>query len=197
MSINFLLRIEEPEGAAERSSIRPIGAELHEQRRDFSVSIIVAAARDGAIGRQGGMIWHLPADLKHFKNITSGHTVIMGRRTFESLPKGALPRRRNIVVSRNPLFRAEGAEVFASLDDALRAARADGEVFIIGGAQIYKESMPIATRLYLTRIDAEAPDADAFFPDIDPARWQRISQSEPMAADGVTFRFEDYVKSAR
>ncbi len=133
------------------------------------ISIIVAIARHGAIGKGGDLLCHMSADLRRFKATTTGHTVVMGRKTYDSLPKGALPNRRNIVVTRNASFSAERVETAHSLDEALRLA--DGDAFIIGGAEIYRLALPIADRLYLTEIDAEFADADTFFPEIDKNEW--------------------------
>ena len=149
---------------------RPAAEERNVFRR-IPVAIIVAAARNGAIGRNGDMIWHLREDLRHFKKITMGGTVIMGRKTWESLPKGALPGRRNMVVSRQKGYPTPDAELFSSLEEAVEAAAHDPAVFILGGEQIYRQALPVATEVYLTRIDADATDADAFFPDLDPEEW--------------------------
>lgn len=140
-----------------------------------NLSIIAAIDRNNAIGRNGQLLCHLPADLKHFKELTSGHTIIMGRVTFDSLPKGALPNRRNIVVTRNPNFKAEGVETALSVEDALWMSRDDSEVFVIGGGQIYRETLPLSTHLYLTRIDASFSDADTFFPEINLNVWTETS----------------------
>lgn len=140
-----------------------------------NISIIAAVAKDGAIGKQGDLLCHMSADLKRFKALTTGHTVVMGRRTFDSLPKGALPNRRNIVVTRNPQFSAPGVEVALSVDEALRLAGSDDEVFVIGGEQIYRATIALASRLYLTEIDAHFDDADAFFPDVDVSAWRQTS----------------------
>lgn len=140
------------------------------------ISIIVAIGKNNEIGKDNGMLAHLPADLKYFKETTRGHTVIMGRKTFESLPKGALPNRRNIVITRNPHIRFEGAETVSSLDMALIRCRDESEVFIIGGGQIYAQALPIADKLYLTHIQASFPDAEVFFPTIDYSQWQITEQ---------------------
>lgn len=147
--------------------------------------IIVGVTRDGAIGRDGGLIVHSRADMRYFKEITMGHPVIMGRKTFESLPKGALPGRRNIIITGNRDYQAEGAEVVHSLDEAL-ALTDDGDMvpFVIGGARVYAEAMPRANRLYVTEFDAEASDADAYFPEIDHSRWNRVSATE---GEGLVF----------
>lgn len=150
------------------------------------ITIIAAVAADGGIGRRGDLLWHIPADLKHFKKLTMGAPVVMGRNTWESLPKRPLPGRRNIVISRNPSYLAEGAEVYASLADALDSAAltasshpgGEKEVFIIGGASIYAAALPMADALELTEIDATADDADTFFPEIDFSDWILV-RSEP------------------
>lgn len=161
------------------------------------ISIIVALAANRAIGLRGGMIYRLRADLRRFKALTTGHTVVMGRRTFESLPKGALPDRRNIVLSRSG--RAEdfpGAELFTSLTDAL-AACADGEeVFVIGGASVYAEALPLARRLYLTHVDDVPAEADVFFPDYSAADWQCVAEERHEADEHneAPYTFADYVR---
>ena len=142
------------------------------------MKIIVAIDRRGAIGRKGDLLYHISADLRRFKALTSGQTVIMGRRTFESLPKGALPNRRNIVVTRQTGYTAPGIETAHSLDAALAmAAEGTGDTFVIGGAEVYRQALPRARELYLTVIDAETPDADTFFPHIELDRY-RITDLE-------------------
>lgn len=126
------------------------------------MKLIVAIDRKGAIGRGGDLLYRIGADLKRFKAITSGHTVVMGRKTYESLPNGALPNRRNLVITRQQDYKAEGIETFGNLEAALAAAT--GDVFVIGGAQIYREALPLADTLLLTIVDAETADADTFFP---------------------------------
>ena len=129
------------------------------------IHIIVAIDCKGAIGRHGDMLFHLRADLRRFKSLTMGHTLIMGRKTFDSLPSGALPGRRNIVISRNDAFFAPGAERAASLEEAIAMA-GDSEIFVIGGAQIYTLALPLADVLDITVIDAEGSSPATFFPKI-------------------------------
>ena len=156
----------------------------------MNVSIIAAVARHNAIGRNGDLLFHLSPDLKRFKQLTSGHTVIMGRKTFESLPKGALPNRRNIVVSRSADRTFEGAERAVSVADAIRmASEADeSEAFIIGGGQIYAQALPMADRLELTYVEAEA---DTFFPEVDPSQWEETASDGPHLdpKSGLTYVF--------
>lgn len=156
------------------------------------VNIIVAVAPDLAIGRKGDLLFHVSADLRRFKELTMGHPVIMGRKTFDSLPKGALPGRRNIVVSRNREYTAPGAEVFGSLDEAISACDNAEKVFIIGGSQIYNQAVDKADRLLLTRFDRSAADADCFFPEIDDEKWQTTECSDWQTDEksGVKFCFE-------
>lgn len=147
----------------------------------MALSAIVVIADDGAIGKDNGLLCHLPADLKHFKSITMGHTIIMGRRTFESLPKGALPGRENIVVSRNADYRAEGAKVCTSIEQAVAQASMPGECFILGGAQLYASTIAQVDKLYLTAIHAHFDDADAYFPAINPDEWTEIDREDHQA----------------
>jgi dihydrofolate reductase len=136
--------------------------------------IIAAVAKNDVIGRGGVLPWRLRSDLRHFRRLTTGHAVLMGRKTWESLGR-PLPDRRNIVVSRDPSFTAPGAEVYPSLD-AARAALADEPVvFVIGGAQLYRQTLPFADRLVLTEVDAEPP-GDAFFPEWDRAHFVEVGR---------------------
>jgi len=146
------------------------------------VSLIAAVAENRVIGRDGALPWHLPEDLRHFKRLTRGHVVVMGRRTWETLD-GPLPRRRCIVVTRDASYRAEGAEVVHGLDEALERAAAAGEteVFVLGGGEIYTLALPRADRMYLTIVHAE-PAGDARFPVFDAAEWT-LASDEPHDAD--------------
>ncbi len=154
-------------------------------------NIIVAIDNRGAIGRGGDLLYRIPEDLKRFKSLTVGNTVVMGRKTFESLPKGALPQRRNIVITRRDDFSAPGAERAATIEEALAmAAEGPGETFIIGGAEIYRQTLTMADRLYLTLVDATTDDADTFFPAIDPEEWQNeeITDAQTTPA-GISYRY--------
>jgi len=158
------------------------------------ISIIAAIGKNNEIGKGNELLCRLPSDMKRFKALTSGHTVVMGRKTFESLPNGALPNRRNIVVSRNPDLVIEGVEVSSSLDHALLKCIDETEVFIIGGAQIYEQSLPVADKLYITRIHAAFPEADAFFPVIDRNGWKETGRETFPACDKdpYSFSFVEY-----
>ncbi|MCE9544877.1 MAG: dihydrofolate reductase [Planctomycetia bacterium] len=161
------------------------------------LSIIVAMAENGVIGRGGTLPWHISEDLKRFKRLTMGHAILMGRRTWDSLGR-PLPGRRSIVVSRNPEFRAVGAEVAGSLDEALRLAAGgssptDDEVFVIGGASLYREALPLANRLHVTRVHAVI-EGDTFFPEFNVAEW-RLVEDGPVqtdAASSLRYNFQCY-----
>ncbi len=144
----------------------------------MTVSIIVAMGENKAIGKDNQLLWHLPADLRHFKNKTSGHTIIMGRKTFDSVGK-PLANRRNIVVTRQDI-KIEGCEVVKSIDDALALCRDEEEVFIGGGAEIYKLAMPKTDRIYLTIVHQDF-DADTFFPELDFDQWTETSHEDHQA----------------
>ncbi len=159
------------------------------------ISIIVALAHDNAIGRNGDQPYYISGDLQRFRRLTTGHTIIMGRKTFEALPKGALPNRRNIVISRNCEYSASNVEVYSSLQEAINAAADAEKIFIIGGGQIYSQALNIANKLHLTEIDADCKDADTYFPKIDPEQWQILDDSENSSEwhndpkSGVRYRF--------
>lgn len=146
------------------------------------ISIIVAISKENAIGQKGDLLCHMPSDLKHFKEVTSGHTVIMGERTYYSLPKHPLPNRRNIVLTDVAGKKIEGAEVVYSINEAIAAVQNEAEAFIIGGGMVYRQFEPLVDRLYITHIDQSFPEADTFFPEIKADNWQLIS-SEPHPAD--------------
>ena len=157
------------------------------------ISIIAAVARNGAIGKDNKLIYRLPDDMKRFKALTTGHTVIMGRKTFESLPKGALPNRRNIVLSRiRHAF--DGCDCYSSLDEALSHCGKDEDIYVIGGAEVYAQAIGMADRLCLTEIADTPEGADAFFPMF--VGWREASREEHAADDrhAYPFAFVDYVR---
>ena len=143
------------------------------------LALVAAVAENGVIGRDNALPWRLPADLAHFKRLTLDKPIVMGRRTWESLP-GLLPRRRHIVLSHDPDFCADGCTVAASLDAAIAIAGGVPELMIVGGAALYTEALPRASRLYLTRVHARIA-GDTLFPDWDPAQWQEVSRIEQAA----------------
>lgn len=160
------------------------------------ISIIAAVDRQMGIGYQNRLLFWLPNDLKRFKALTTGNTIIMGRKTFESLPKGALPNRRNVVLSSRNDVSFSGAEVFASLEDALNSCRPDEHVFIIGGASVYNQALPLADELCLTEVDVEATQVDVYFPEVDPAKWQEKSRESHTIDEKhpCPYAFVDYVR---
>lgn len=151
----------------------------------MTVSIIVAIAENGVIGRENGLPWRLSTDMKRFKALSMDKPVIMGRKTWESMPKRPLPGRRNMVVTRNAAYVAEGAEVFGSLEEALDAA-GKGDVCIIGGGEIYAQGMVHADELHVTHVETEA-DGDTYFPEIDPAIWKKIGEERVPAGEKDEF----------
>ena len=157
------------------------------------LSIIACISQTNrAIGYQNRLLYHIKSDLTRFRELTTGHTIIMGRKTYESLPNGALPHRRNIVVSRS-MKEMEGCEVYPNLDAALKAAESPQEIFIIGGESIYRQSLPAAHKLYLTVVDDAPQQADAFFPEINPEEWELI-EKEMRNENGLSFSFLTYLK---
>ncbi len=155
----------------------------------MTISLIVAAATNNAIGKDGKLPWHLPNDMKHFKNITWGMPIVMGRKTFESLGK-ALPGRKNIVISRQPGWRADAVITVKNMEDALFVVKeADAkEVMVIGGGEIYKSLFDKAHRIYLTRVEAE-PEADTFFPSLKPEEWHLMSQQNYEADEKNAYNY--------
>lgn len=157
----------------------------------MKISLIVAVAENRAIGDKGNLLWHLSSDLKRFKAITTGHTIIMGRKTYDSLPNGALPNRRNIVVSRQ-LKRLKDAEVYSDIDEALKATSDEDIVYIIGGGEIYKKTFPRADELHITLVHKSYPEADTRFPEWKLTDWnilkqEQIGQDEKNELDSVYY----------
>jgi dihydrofolate reductase len=158
------------------------------------ISLVVAAARNGVIGHRGEIPWQLPDDQRFFRKLTTGNIIVMGRKTFESIGK-PLPSRTNLVLSRSDLSHIEGIHTFRRLRDAEDWARdrLASELFVIGGEAVYREAMPDADRIHLTRVEAE-PEGDAYFPEIDQTRWQCIHR-DPRKADArhaIDFSFETW-----
>jgi dihydrofolate reductase len=160
----------------------------------MELALIAAVARDGAIGRGGVMPWHLPEDLAHFRRVTMGCPVVMGRKTWDSLPARfkPLPGRRNVVVTRNTGWHADGAEAADSLEAALALLGDAATVFVIGGAQLYAQALPRADRLELTEIDLAVPDADTCFPRWDRAEFDEVRREAGRSADGHGYAFVSY-----
>ena len=154
---------------------------------------IVAVSKSWGIGQDGKLLFHLPSDLRRFKTLTVGHTVIMGRKTLLSLPKSKpLPDRRNLVLSRQPDFSVEGAEAVHSVEELLQIAGDDA--FVIGGQQVYEQLLPYCTRAYVTKVLSD-PKADAFFPNLDDApAWRVVSTDRMLAENGVAFQYVEYAR---
>lgn len=157
------------------------------------VSLVAAVARGGVIGRDGGIPWRLPEDVERFKSLTTGHPVVMGRRTWDSLPNRfrPLPRRRNVVVTRNVGWRADGAERAGSVEEALALLADEEQVFVIGGAEVYRAALPHADELALTEIDLDA-EGDTFFPEWDRSAYEETEREDHVSADGTRFAFVTY-----
>jgi dihydrofolate reductase len=159
----------------------------------MKLSLIVAVSRNGVIGLDNQLPWHLPEDLKYFKSVTMGKPIVMGRKTYDSIGR-PLPGRTNIVITRDPSWHADGVMVAQSLESALdmgsKASAEAGveEVMVIGGEQIYRMTLPAADRLYLTQVDADV-EGDAFFPELDTAQWHHINEQLPMLTDTHPYRF--------
>ena len=164
-----------------------------------TISLIAAMAENRAIGHHNKLPWHLPADLKRFKQLTTGHAVIMGRKTFESIGCKPLPNRRNIVITRNPQFKADSAQMAHDLDEALSLAEDDREVFILGGAEIYRLALPRADRIYLTVVHGTF-EGDAFFPEFDAQKQWKLREETRHDADernACAMSFQMYERAAR
>jgi dihydrofolate reductase len=143
------------------------------------ISIIAAVSEDWGIGMDNELLWHISEDLKRFKKLTYGQSVIMGKKTWESLPKKPLPGRKNIVLTDDPNESIEFSITAYSIEDALNKCGKDEEIFIMGGGSVYRQFMPLADRLYITHVHKKAP-ADTFFPEIDPSIWEPIEKEEYM-----------------
>ncbi len=181
--------------AGDQQRLSPFSLYNSETLRQRAVWCVVAMGRDGSIGRHGGIPWRIREDLKHFKELTMGHPVIMGRKTWESLPRRPLPGRRNIVVTRNAEYEAMGAETASSVEEAISMCPPSEVPVIIGGEQIYRQALPYCTLLHVTAVDLEVPDADAFFPEICDADWLRSQEQEPQSTDqGLKYSYMTYVR---
>jgi dihydrofolate reductase len=158
------------------------------------ITLIAAAAENNALGKDNDLLWHLPEDFKRFKQITSGHYIIMGRKTFESFPK-PLPNRTHIIITRQEEYLVDGCLVVHSLEEALEISPQNEEVFIIGGAQIYKQALPFADKIDLTRVHIEL-DADAFFPEFNTSEWNLVFSEKHFKDEKhqYDFTFETYLK---
>ena len=159
-----------------------------------NINIIVATAQNGAIGLDNELLYRLPNDLKRFKALTTGHTIIMGRKTFDSLPKGALPNRRNIVLSRQEGVHYENAECYHSIEEALMQCDYTEDIYIIGGGELYNQTISLAKRIHLTLVDDTPANADAFFPPLNLEEWIETAREEHPADEkhAQAYTFIDY-----
>lgn len=155
------------------------------------MNLIVAVDQNWAIGKDGDQLVYLKEDLKRFRTLTSGHTVILGRKTLATFPGGRpLKNRRNLILSRNPQFQAEGAEVFSSVEELVK--QADGDAFVIGGASVYEQLLPYCDAAYVTKIHAGFP-ADTYFPNLDQSgEWEVSEESESLEQDGISYHYVTY-----
>lgn len=157
-----------------------------------SLSLIVAVARNRVIGANNALPWHLPEDLKRFRALTTGHHIIMGRKTYESLNR-LLPGRTTVIVTRNPDYRVDGALIADSLQSAIAHSVGDSEVFLIGGAELYKDGIKHANKLYITEINADF-EGDAFLPEFDLSDWQEVARETHVSEKGLPFAYITYIK---
>ncbi len=162
------------------------------------LSLVAALARNGVIGRDGAIPWRIPEDVRRFKELTTGHAVVMGRRTWDSLPERfrPLPGRRNVVVTRRVDWTADGAERAGSLEDALELLEGTPQVFAIGGAELYAAALPLADELLLTEIDADV-EGDTFFPPFERGDFDEVAREPHVSADGTAFAFVTYARGHR
>lgn len=157
-----------------------------------TLALIVATANNGVIGVNNTLPWHLPEDLKRFRALTTGHHIIMGRKTYESLGR-LLPNRTSVIVTKNPEYQVTGALIASSLDAAIEMCQGDDSPFIIGGATLYLSALALVDALHITKIDLNV-DGDAYFPEIDLQVWQLISQESHVSADGLSYQYLTYTK---
>lgn len=158
------------------------------------ITLIAAMAENNALGKDNKMLWHLPDDFKRFKQLTSGHYIIMGRKTFESLP-GMLPNRTHVIITRQDDYKAEGCIIVNSFEEAIAACPQNEKVFVIGGGEIYKQAIDKADKIELTRVHGISPDADAFFPEIDLDKWKVVESVHHPKDEKhkFEFTFETYI----
>lgn len=163
------------------------------------LSLIAAVADNNALGKDGDLLWHLPNDLKHFKALTLGHSVVMGAHTYFSLPRRPLPKRRNIVLTSRTLPEFDGAELARSVPDALRMTASEDEVFVIGGGAIYEQMLSLADKLYITHVHHSFDEADTFFPTIEPQDWILEQQEEHPADERhpYPYTFATYIRNKK
>ena len=160
------------------------------------VSLVYAVSRNGVIGKDGGLPWHIPSDLKHFKAVTLGKPVIMGRKTWESLPRKPVPGRRNLVISRNANYDADEADVVPSLEAALAATAGEAEVCVIGGAEIFRAALPLADKIYLTRVLADVA-GDTIMPELSAKQWHEVERQSHAKGEKDSSAFDTIMLERR
>ena len=153
------------------------------------ISLIVAMDKNRVIGVDNKLPWHLPADLKRFKALTNGHHIVMGRKTYESIGK-PLPNRTNVIVTRQQDYKVEGCKIVHSLDAAMMVTQGDDEAFIIGGADLFKQAIKFADKVYLTVVDTKVARGDTYFPELDPGRWKLVDKEQHQADEKNPFAYE-------
>ena len=163
---------------------------------NFQLNIIVAVDKNNGIGRKGDQLAYISGDLKRFKALTTGHTIIMGRKTFEALPKGALPNRRNVVITRNKNFHPANCDVYNSIEEALNSCSKGEELFVIGGGEIYKAFLSLSNKLYLTVIDHSFEGVDIFFPETDEKEWETIEEGRSFVDEnsGLSYSYRTLIR---
>lgn len=163
----------------------------------MNIDIIAAIGEDNSLGRGGDLCWKISEDLKYFKELTLGGVVIMGRKTWESLPIKPLPGRRNIIITRNKNYQTQGGEIFGSLEEAFKTLEKEGleKVYVIGGGEIYRQSIGRASTLHLTKIYQRCPEADTFFPEYLNEDWTLYANSSPREENGLKFKFQTWIRN--
>ncbi len=156
---------------------------------NHNISIIVAVDKNNGIGRKGDQLAYISGDLKRFKALTTGHTIIMGRKTFEALPKGALPNRRNVVITHQKNYHPKKCDVYNSVEDALNNSTNQEELFVIGGGEIYNTFLPLASKVYLTLIDNAFDGVDTFFPELSKKDWKVIEEGAPLVDEKSRLKY--------
>lgn len=190
-TILFINDTVSPEGT-ETHRLRPFSLFNSSTHRSLPLTLIASVGEKLEVGKEGDLCWHIREDLRHFKELTMGGAVIMGRSTWESLPRRPLPGRKNIVITGRADYDAPGATIAGSLEEAIEEAK-DTETFIIGGESVYCQALPLASRLELTRIYASEPEADKYFPEFSDEEWTLEKSSEEMETEGgLRFRYETY-----
>lgn len=178
--------------SGETTRLKPFSLYHSDTHRSLPLTIIAAIGNNNEIGKNGNLIWHIPDDLKHFKTLTMGADIIMGRKTWESLPRRPLPGRRNIVISSNPSFNPDGGVKASSIEEAIELTKGN-EAFIIGGESVYRAALPLADKLEITHIMESDGNADTWFPEISQKEWELTAESEQkITPEGIKYKYSTY-----